>query len=360
MIEINYVRWHMSEIIKTGDYYLVARDLKTGEVFRIPIDRAWYIKGASSERIYGNDIAVIDYVTSKFKSKEELIHRLYTNHYINTENVDLYITHMHKYNQRRFITEYGLIFSSNDRVESLIHLAKLKINNQGITKQNQDANDIMNKLISKCYSNKIFRNFMTCVWSKMDGYVSEKITGYSKKTKINWGIKYELSEKTSSYLTLRNIIYMWNLYDMLLKEVQELSPEQQTKEMITKYIEILNIEDIRKDSHLKWKEKLDKNYIEGQINMEDYLSSQYDKKRLDEDSEENKLKEMFEEAEIIKNQPFDSLDLQVLEQKYGRFEILNHLTVDIIQSLSVKDRYILGFIDYVEYKNQMYNSDRRK
>ena len=350
----------MSERIQTGDYYLVARDLKTGEVFRIPIDRAWYIKGVPSERIYGNDIAVIDYVTSKFKSKEELINRLYTNHYIDTENVDLYITHMHKYNQRRFINEYGLIFSSIDRVETLIHLAELKINNQSITKQNQDANDIMNKLISKCYSNKIFRNFMTCVWSKMDGYVSDKIMEYSKKPKINWGIKYELSEKTCSYLTLRNIIYMWNLYEILLQEVHELSLEEQEKEMITKYIEILNIEDTRKDSHPEWKEKLDKNYVEGQINMETYLSSQCDNSKTDEDSEEDRLRKMVEEAEIVKKQPFDSPDLQALEQIYGRLEIVNHLTIDIIKSLSVKDRYILGFIDYVEYKNQMHYNDRRR
>lgn len=350
----------MSERIQTGDYYLVARDLKTGEVFRIPIDRAWYIKGATSERIYGNDIAVIDYVTSKFKSKEKLIHRLYTNHYIDTENVDLYITHMHKYNQRRFINEYGLIFYSNDRVDALINLMKLKINNQRIAKDNQDANDIMNKLISKCYSNATFRNFMTCIWSKMDGYVSDRIMDYSKKTKINWGIKYELSEKTSSYLTLRNIIYMWNLYDMLLQEVQELPPEEQLKEMITKYIEILNIEDLRKDSHKEWKEKLDGNYVEGQINMEDYLASQYGKKKLDEDSEESKLRKMIEEAENVKNQPFDSPELQTLEQIYGRTEIVNHLTLDIIKSLSVKDRYILGFIDYVEYKNQMYSNENHK
>lgn len=153
----------MNPITKTGKYYLVARDLKTGEVFRIPIDRAWYNKEATSEKIYGNDIAVIDYVTSKFSSKEELIHRLYTNHYIDTKNVDLYITHKHKYNQREFINEYDLIFNSNDRVKTLINLAVLKIQNQDITKDNKDANDIMNKLISKCYSNKTFLTFMTCI-----------------------------------------------------------------------------------------------------------------------------------------------------------------------------------------------------
>lgn len=350
----------MSEKIQTGDYYLVARDLKTGEVFRIPIDRAWYIKGVTSERTYGNDIAVIDYVTSKFKSREELIHRLYTNHYIDTENVDLYITHMHKYNQRRFINEYGLIFYSNDRVNTLINLARLKINNRNITTDNKDANDIMNKLISKCYSNKTFMNFMTCIWSKMDWYVSDKIMEYSKKTKINWGIKYELSEKMSSYLTLRNIIYMWNLYDILLKEVQELIPEEQAKVMITKYIDMLNVEDTRKSSHSEWKEKLDRNYIEGQINMKDYLTSQCNSKPKDGDLHDNRLKEMYEEAEKIKNHPFDSLELQTLELIYGRFEVANHLTLDIIKSLSIKDRYILGLIDYVEYKNQIYYNSKKK
>lgn len=350
----------MNSMVQTGDYYLVARDLKTEEIFRIPIDRAWYIKGATSERIYGNDIAVIDYVTSKFKNKEELIHRLYTNHYIDTENVDLYITHMHKHKQKRFINEYGLIFHSNDRVDTLINLAVLKINHQNITKDNKDANDIMNKLISKCYSNKSFMSLMTCIWSKMDQYVCDKIMEYSKKEKINWGIKYELSEKTSNYLTLRNIIYMWNLYDILLKEVQELIPEEQAKGIITRYLEILNIEDIRKNSHPEWKEKLDKNYVEGQINMQDYLTSQHDSKKADEDSEDRKLKEMYEEAEFIKNQPFEDPNLQTLEQIYGRLEIVNHLTLDIIKSLSVKDRYILGFIDYVEYKNQIYNNEDNK
>lgn len=350
----------MGSMIQTGDYYLVARDLKTEEVFKIPIDRAWYIKGATSERIYGNDIAVIDYVTSKFKSKEELIHRLYTNHYINTENVDLYITHMHKYNQRRFINEYGLIFHSNDRVDALINLAILKINNQDIVKDNKDANDIMNKLITKCYSNKNFMSFMTCIWSKMDQYVSNKIMEYSKKPKINWGIKYELAEKTSSYLTLRNIVYMWNLYDILLKEVQELVPEEQSKNMIERYMKILNAEDIRKNNHSEWKEKLDKNYVDGQINMQDYLANQYDSKKTNNDLENSRMKAMFEEAENLKKQQFDAPELQTLEQIYGRSEIVNHLTLDIIKSLSVKDRYILGFIDYVEYKNQMYYSSNNK
>lgn len=352
----------MDPITKTGDYYLVARDLKTEEVFRIPIDRKWYNKGATSEKIYGNDIAVIDYVTSKFGSKEELIHRLYTNHYIDTENVDLYITHKHKYHQREFINEYDLIFHSNDRVKTLINLAGLKIQNQDITRDNKDANDIMNKLISKCYSNKTFLTFMTCIWSKMDQYVSNTIIEYSKKDKINWGIKYQLSEKMTNYLTLRNIISMWNLYDILLEDMKDTPLEEQTKKIIQKYMQKLGIEDIRKDNHLKLREKLDKNYIEGQISLEDYLNSGDDNKKQDDDTD-SKMQEMFQEAENHRNQPFDSPDLQALEQLYSRFEMVNHLTVDIIQSLSIKDRYILGFIDYVEYKNQMYhneNNNKRK
>lgn len=344
----------MSERIQTGDYYLVARDLKTGEVFRIPIDRAWYIKGATSERIYGNDIAVIDYVTSKFKNKEELIHRLYSNHYIDTENVDLYITHMHKHKQKKFIKEYGLIFHSNDRVDTLINLAVLKIQNQNITKDNKDANDIINKLVSKCYSNKTFLTFMTCIWSKVDRYVSDTIVQYSKKDKINWGIKYQLSEKTTNYLVLRNIISMWNLYDALLKDIDNLPSKEQEKKLIEKYMQKLNVEDIRKDNHPELKEQLDKNYIEGQINIEDFLNSCYGNEKQKDDSETSKLQEIFQEAENLKSQPFDSSDLQELERLYGRFEVVNHLTLDIIQSLSIKDRYILGFIDYVEYKNQMY------
>lgn len=347
----------MDPITKTGDYYLVARDLNTGETSRIPIDRAWYNKGVASEKVYGNDIAVIDYVTSKFSSKEELIHRLCTNHYIDTENVDLYITHKHKYNQREFINEYDIIYNSNDRVRTLMNLALLKIQNQDISKDNNDANDIMNKLISKCFSNKTFLNLMTCVWSKMDQYVINTIIEYSKKDKINWGIKYQLSDKMTNYLTLRNIISMWNLYDILLEDIKKIPLEEQPKMIVQKYIEKLGIEDIRKDSHPKLREKIDKNYIEGQINIEEFLNGHYDNKEHDDPN--IKMQEMFQDAQNLRNEPFDSLDLQALEQLYGRFEIVNHLTIDIIQSLSIKDRYILGFIDYVEYKNQMFHEENK-
>lgn len=197
----------------------------------------------------------------------------------------------------------------------------------------------------------------------MDQYVSNTIMEYSKKNKINWGIKYQLSEKMINYLTLRNIISMWNLYDILLEDIKDISLEQQAKKIVQKYIQKLGIEDIRKDNHPKLKEKLDKNYIEGQISVEDYLNNEDDNKNQDNEQETSKMQEMFQEAENLRNQPFDSTDLQVLEQLYGRFEIVNHLTIDIIQYLSIKDRYILGFIDYVDYKNQMYhneNNNKRK
>lgn len=259
-----------------GENYLISRNKVTNEIIRIALDTNWYQKDNFHNKIFGCSLAFIDNMTTKFRSEKEFIERLYNNGYIDSENVDLYIAHLHKFNGRSYITKHEIIYNNKERVKIIKDLSKDKIEYNTITGKSL-VDLLMNKLITKNHYDIVFHDIMTCPWSKVDGYVSEQLIKEQKSSKVNYEIKYRLSDKFNDYLVIRNIIYMWNLYDDLILANKDVVINGTIKELSVKitndYIRMLEEKQQRNDCDSELVNLTNKSYIEGQMSLEDFLKN---------------------------------------------------------------------------------------
>lgn len=331
------------------NYFLVSRNIETEQTIQLPIKKCWYYQNTDNTFQYSNDIAAIDLVTIKFNSKEQLINRLYDKKYIDNKNIDLFITHTKNFKGKKYITEYELIYNSK-RTPELLQLARNRINNEHLNAKIVD--DIMNKFITKCYYNKSFYEFMTYPYSYVDDYIIEKIIANHKK--IDYSIKYLFKDKMNNYLTMRNIILMWNIYDTIAEMYPEISSNEAGKIYINEFIKRLDINNNRKKSYPELIIKCNNNYVQGQMNINEYIQL------VEKKSYKEQLDLLKEDELRIKEEIFDSLELQALEKKYGRDDVCNHLNCSILMNLSPADKFRLGIINYITYLNEVRKNKIKK
>lgn len=324
----------------SNDYYLVAKYKDIEEPSVIAINSNWYLNNGIESFNRGNDISSIDIITTKFKSLEEMKEQMYKTKYIKSKEVDLFITHSHKYNNKEYLNEYELIFNNGkDRMDLFKKLSRKKQEKRDILLK--DTDNLINRFLKKCYSRKSFYIFMTNPYSKVDKYIIDKIM---KNKELNYSIKYSLKDKITNYLTIRNIISMWNLYDELRKKYENDDEIELGKKITKDYIEILNSRNNRKEIHKEIKEKTNKNYIEGQINMDEYLKEK-------EISYEEGMQNLLDKANELRERPFDDPYIQKLYNE-GGIEKAIQIPSDIRNSLSLEDKYKLGLVgDVVDYLN---------
>lgn len=256
-----------------GEYYLVARNVENNQVTRIPLDTSWYTKENDGDKIYGCSLPFIDNMTVRFKSKEEFAKRLFSNGYIDNVDVDIYIAHLHKFNRKYYITKHEVLYNTSERVRSIVELSSQMIDKSKIDAEVVDI--LMNKLITKNHYDVVFHELMTCPWSKIDKYVSEQLVKNQHLKKVDYSLKYKISDKLNEYLVLRNIVYMWNLYEELLLNNKELVIGAGLRELSVKftsdYINMLEETDSRKECDDALISRVAKSYIEGQYTIFDYL-----------------------------------------------------------------------------------------
>ena len=325
----------------SNDYYLVAKYKNEKEPTIIALNTNWYLENNVDSFSRGNDISAIDIVTTKFNNLEQMKNRMFNAKYIKSKDVDIFITHKHKHNNKEYINEYELIFNigKEDRMKLLKKISKKRLENDDI--KQSDTDDLMNRFLNKCYSRKSFYILMTNPYSKVDKFLIDKIMSNQK---LNYGIKYILKDKLTSYLTIRNIISMWNIYDELVKKYENIDELELGKQITKDYLETLNDRNERRTYYPEIKQKTDKNYIEGQMHMNEFL----EKKEI---SYEEGMQQLFDKDRELRESPFDDPYIQKLWDEGGIDKAIQ-IPDELRKNATLEDRYRLGLVgDIVDYFN---------
>ena len=122
-----------------------------------------------------------------------------------------------------------------------------------------------------------------------------------------------------------------------------------SNKIIKDYIEILDSRNSRRLDYQKITEKTDKNNIEGQMTMDDFIELSY----------EEQMQQMYDESRSLKEAPYDDKNIEKLVNEYGIEGVFSRITSDYLKKLSLEDKYRLGLIgDYVEYKRLKRNNGK--
>ena len=326
--------------IRNGSYYIVAkyRDFEKPEI--IPLRQSWYLEDGINDFIYGNDIASIDLVTTKFSSIEGFKKLLNKEGLLKNNFVDLYIVHDHKYKGKKYLNTLELLFNQKDyRTELIDKMANNRLNN--IETKQKDTENFYNRFFNKINTRESFKKFFTLPFKPNNEYFSLEIL----KEQNAFKLKY--SNVTKDYITTRNIVNMWNLYDTLSRKYDDIDEIKKGNLLVTDYINTLNVRNNRRIDEGEIMKMIDKNQVPGQITMDDFLNNvTTEKKEID-----SVKALLIEEKRIRDEEPFDDPLLNDLSERLTIYEMIEKLTSEQIKTLSPKDRLKLHMIDYVDYKN---------
>ncbi len=326
--------------IRNGSYYIVAkyRDFEKPEI--IPLRQSWYLEDGINDFIYGNDIASIDLVTTKFSSIEGFKKLLNKEGLLKNNFVDLYIVHDHKYKGKKYLNTLELLFNQKDyRTELINKMANNRLNN--IETKQKDTENFYNRFFNKINTRESFKKFFTLPFKPNNEYFSLEIL----KEQNAFKLKY--SNVTKDYITTRNIVNMWNLYDTLSRKYDDIDEIKKGNLLVTDYINTLNVRNNRRIDEGEIMKMIDKNQVPGQITMDDFLNNvTTEKKEID-----SVKALLIEEKRIRDEEPFDDPLLNDLSERLTIYEMIEKLTSEQIKTLSPKDRLKLHMIDYVDYKN---------
>lgn len=346
--------------INDGKYYLVRQNDIETEV--IKLNEKWYLDNGNDILRRGNDISSIDLVTSKFSSLDELRNRMTKNGYIN-EIDKLFIVSSHNFSNKEYVNEFDFIFKGK-HTDVLKKLANERLLKERI--DTEKVKNVMYEFITKIFTDDTFYEFMTSGFNKIEPNFIELIMEYKKNhkeySKSDYSIMYKLGNRLESYTFIRNIIAAWNSYDELINKYNN-DPDK-IRKIINDYIENKN-NNKKKTEPIR--EKINKNYIEGQMNMEDWVkenNSDVSIKDMFKENPCNKEDDYFKDIHDLENEvnnsDFDSPILQDLQSRgIDKLDMVSYLKTEDIQKLSDKDRYKLGMIDIIEYKNSVNNDGKR-
>lgn len=328
--------------IRNGSYYIIAkyRDFEKPEI--IPLKQSWYLENGINDFIYGNDIASIDLVTTKFSSVEGFKKLLNKEGLLKNNFVDLYIAHKHKYKGKNYLNTLELLFNQKDYRSELINkIANNRLNN--IETKKSDIENFYNRFFNKINTRESFKKFFTLPFKPNNEYFSLEIL------KEGNALKLKYSNVIKDYITTRNIVNMWNLYDTLSRKYDDIDEIKKGDLLANDYINALNIRNNRRIDEGEIMKMIDKKQVPGQITMDEFLNNMNAKENK---IENNSVEQLFlEERRIREEEPFDSPLLNDLSERLTIYEMIENLTSDQIKELTPKDRLKLHMIDYVDYKN---------
>ncbi len=241
--------------MKKNNYFLVARnkDTNTFKILRVYNER-------------GSALEKIDYATSKYNSREELIKLLYEKGRIDSLNTDLFITYKGNNKEMKYLE---VIYNSKeDRVQDLRQALVCSSNKKLNTCD--EAKRIVDKFCQKMEYNSEFYNFImnenTNLFKKFIKYFKKtKTFGLDEDSTIHNKPKYSVKYVDgawviNSYLLIRNIVEAFNRFD--------------------KYNEKENIDYLndnvpfRKLLNNRLMIETDSDFIDGQMNIFDYMDMQ--------------------------------------------------------------------------------------
>lgn len=366
----------MNDYLNNGKYSLIVRYLDDNTIEKVSFDGRTNI-----------DIAYIDLLTMSCSDINQFIDYLLANNKIKNANVDLFIAKKYKKNETYKIKYEDLIFGLDfTSVDFLSSLAKKRLQNEEVNLIETKHNSYISRFLYKAITNNSFFQFVKSYKSYVDINTINKIREteffglrnesnfafkYSDQAKkVSQRIKFELANYNNEYTKLRNIV----LNNIIFSKLNEKYKENITyilKDFESKR-EVEQIE--RKSAEEFLLRKLDKNYIEGQINMTDinfnldHIDEIKDESAFrinneqivneksdslinsEEPSYSEKLERMYKEETMIKNSPYDDPYLQKLFIEGGVERVIS-LGREFLKKSTLEDKFRASYIDYLEYKN---------
>ena len=260
-------------------YYLVIRDKSTNDYNIINIcDRHGNTNRA-------NKLEVIDDLTMHYKDKEEFIDDLYEQGYVNNTNIDPFIVSPNSKNN--YLDYFELVFNNKSKRSELLNGIIETQLDKNIEKEEDNVKYILDRFAEGMYYNDEFNNIVNFGYSN----VSKKFISYykgKKGLKPNYQVKYKDGEwALLSYTLVRNIIDIMDRFNRYKLETNEMfEANLEYYEEVTpgrKKLKPYLLEDIENkyfnaygEDRLKLKNdlllKTDKNYVEGQMSFDEYLS----------------------------------------------------------------------------------------
>lgn len=333
--------------IKNGNYYIIAkyRDFEKPEI--IPLKQNWYLNGGQDEFIYGNDLAAIDLVTTKYSSIDAFKRMLIKEGILKNDFVDLYIVHKHKYNNQEYLNESELLFNKKDyRTDLVRKMANNRLNNIETKQKDKDLEDFYNRFFNKIKNRLSFKKFFTAPFRPNNEYISQEILTENENP---YSLKYKID--ITNYIYTRNTANMWNLYDTLIKKYPDVNESTLGDYIVREYAYMLNLRNNRRIDETEILKMIDKKQVIGQVTMEDYLKSLQSKSDEIKEPVYDTVEDLAEQARKLRDELFDDPKLNVLAEKYNIYEIVSMLDSKALNNLSPKDRFKLGLIDLINYRN---------
>ncbi|MDO4996314.1 MAG: hypothetical protein Q4E69_03970 [Bacilli bacterium] len=238
-------------------YYLIAMNKTSNEFNILGLKSKWYLKNGTDILSRSNKLEVIDLVTTRFKSREEMANRLVENNYIPNNNYDFFIVSKYKNKGVEKLKFQEVIYNrKSSRINDLRVVAYNSLNRKIKCSENEL---IINKFITKAdYSNVYSR----IVNDRLTGIPYNFIEDFRKvrASKSNpYTLKYKSSNCLENYGLSRSIVDSFNRFD-------DLKGEDTYKNHIM-YFKKQNTERMKIYKDLL--EVCDKNYVEGQLSLFD-------------------------------------------------------------------------------------------
>ena len=272
-------------------YYLVIRDINTNDYNIINISD----RNGNSNR--ANRLEVIDDLTTHYKDKNEFVGDLLEQGYINNSNVDIFIICPN--NKGDKLAYFELVYNSNkDRALRLKSIISSSLDSN-LIKSDENTKLILDRFAELMYYNDEFKNIVEFGYSN----VAKKYVNYFKNKK---GLKPYFQAKymdgewaLSSYVLLRNIVDIIDRFDNYKKENSEQFEPHLTyfmnnisgrrrlsksllEDIYSSYFKNYNADRLGIEADLL--PKTNKDYIEGQISVTDYLKNlEFDDEAFDND-----------------------------------------------------------------------------
>ena len=174
--------------MNSGIYYLIARNISTNEKIQIELTNG-------TEDRYCTTLSYIDFLTSKFNDKNQLINQLYTNKYINFKNADIYIEY--NYNGLKF---EEVIYKNMALLTQLPFVSDSQFDRNNINFYNA-ANEFFVDLDKRNIRNYILNS------PKINLKIKEHIDYYYKNQFTREGefFKQKIIDDLTSYKTFRDL-----------------------------------------------------------------------------------------------------------------------------------------------------------
>ena len=238
-------------------YYLVARDLKSDNFKILEIKSKWYLKNGTDFLKRSNPLEVIDLVTTRFTSREDMAKRLVDSKLIKHTDYDFFITSKYKNKGVEKLKFQEVIYNrKSSRINDLRVVAYNSLNRKIKCSENEL---IINKFITKAdYSNVYSR----IVNDRLTGIPYNFIEDFRKvrASKSNpYTLKYKSSNCLENYGLSRSIVDSLNRFD-------DLKGQDTYRNHIMYFKELT---DGRMRIYKDLLEVCDKNYVPGQLSIFD-------------------------------------------------------------------------------------------